>query len=924
MLQKIRFVYAIAWKRLTAQPGLALSTVIGLTVVIALAMSIPVYASAVYYQAFIEELSSPNADIVRPPFSFVFSFSGNSAENLTWNDLAPADSYLSNGGELGLPLDFSVRQVKTGNYPMYREDHLEGDPVARLRFGFVSDLADHITLLEGALPDEETGEVASVLVSVPAAFDYGLRVGEHYDVKVGYTTPAGERAETVVPVQISGVWQPTDSQSPYWMNKPSLYYDYLLMSESVFVEHITPLLANRSYVFDWYLVMDGSSVTSDAAGPLLTDIGRTEREAEVQLNSTRMMISPREELQRYIANANLLTVQLYAFGVPVIGLLLAFIWLTSALAVSRRQGEIAVLRSRGATAGQIVAIAALEASLLGGIAFLAGLPLSLFFAQLVSKTRSFLDFSSPVSLYIHITTSALLFGLLVVLLALVAQVIPTIGAARMTVTTYKQQRSRLSQAPWWQRVWLDVLLLIPAGYGAYVLVGQGGISTGDPVANPLLFLVSALGTLALTLLFLRLLPVLMSLLAWIVGRSGSVALLTAVRHLARRPGLYTMPLFLFILTLALSAFTATLAQTLDRHLQDTAYYQLGADAVFLDFGVEVLGMPTLAQRYIFPPVSDYAQTPLVYTVTRVGQMSASSSLDGYGQNGRFLAVDRFDFAQVAFWRGDFAGRSLGALMNELATNPDGVLLPRDLIETYSLDIGDPVYVSITSDLSGVRATLPLRVVGSFDLFPTWYPADGPLFVGNLDYVFERAGGDFPYYVWLDADPALTRSQLNAPEWQPIALNQPDYQIAKEEQRPERQGVFGLLSVGFLGAALLTVLGLLLYLQFSFQQRYIELGVLRAIGLSTQQMVWFLAWELCFIVLSGLLTGTLLGAIISLFTIPYLQVGSGVPPYIVQIAWPMVMRIYLLFFGLFVVALTALIVSLRRIRIFQAIKLGEVA
>lgn len=924
MLQKIRFVYAIAWKRLIAQPGLALSAIIGLAVVIGLAMSIPVYASAVYYQAFIQELSSPNADIVRPPFSFVFSFSGNSVDDLTWGDLAPADAYLSSGGSLGLPLDFNVRQVRTGNYSMHREGRLDDAAVARLRFGFLSGVTDHVTLLEGALPGEASEGVVPVMVTVPAAFDYGLRVGERYDVRVAHITPTGERAETVVPVLISGVWQPADPQSPYWMNKPSLYYDYLLMPEVTFVEQIAPLLANRSYVFDWYLVMDGSGVTSDAAGPLLADIGRTERETDVRLNAVRMMVSPREELQRYIENANLLTVQLYAFGVPVIGLLLAFVWLTSALAVSRRQGEIAVLRSRGATAGQIVAIAVLEASLLGGIALLAGLPLSLLFARLVSKTRSFLDFSSPVSLNIHITTSALLFGLVVILLALTAQVIPTIGAARMTVTTYKQERGRMSRAPWWQRAWLDVLLLIPAGYGAYMLAGQGGLSTGDPFANPLLFLVSALGTLALTLLFLRLLPVLMSLLAWFIGRTGSVALLTAVRHLARRPGLYTMPLFLFILTLGLSAFTATLAQTLDRHLRDTAYYALGADAVFLDFGVEVLGMPTLAQRYVFAPVSDYAQTPLAYIATRVGQMSASSSLDGYGEGGRFIGVDRYDFGQVAFWRGDFAAESLGALMNALAANPDGVLLPRSLAETYSLETGDPVYVSITSDLSGVRATLPLRMVGTFDLFPTWYPTNGPLFVGNLDYVFERAGGDFPYYVWFDADPALTRSQLNAPEWQPIALNQPDYQIGIEEQRPERQGVFGLLSVGFLGAALLTVLGLLLYLQFSFQQRYIELGVLRAIGLSTQQMSWFLAWELCFIVLSGLLTGTLLGAVISQFTIPYLQIGSGVPPYIVQIAWPMVMRIYLLFFGLFAVALTVLVLSLRRIRIFQAIKLGEVA
>ena len=69
------------------------------------------------------------------------------------------------------------------------------------------------------------------------------------------------------------------------------------------------------------------------------------------------------------------------------------------------------------------------------------------------------------------------------------------------------------RAPWWQRAWLDVLLLIPAAYGAYLLRQQGSIATtsvtggtAGPFDNPLLFLVPALVTLALTLILLRILP----------------------------------------------------------------------------------------------------------------------------------------------------------------------------------------------------------------------------------------------------------------------------------------------------------------------------------------------------------------------------------------------------------------------------------
>jgi putative ABC transport system permease protein len=142
-------------------------------------------------------------------------------------------------------------------------------------------------------------------------------------------------------------------------------------------------------------------------------------------------------------------------------------------------------------------------------------------------------------------------------------------------------------------------------------------------------------------------------------------------------------------------------------------------------------------------------------------------------------------------------------------------------------------------------------------------------------------------------------------------------------------LFGVLSVGFMAAAALTVLGFLLYAFFSFRRRFIELGVLRAIGLSSWQMTVFLAWELAFLLLIGAAAGTGLGAWVSNLFIPYLQTSSGgaetqFPPFVVAIDWLSVIRIYALFGLLFVAALAGLAVLLMRIKVFQAVKLGETA
>jgi putative ABC transport system permease protein len=203
-------------------------------------------------------------------------------------------------------------------------------------------------------------------------------------------------------------------------------------------------------------------------------------------------------------------------------------------------------------------------------------------------------------------------------------------------------------------------------------------------------------------------------------------------------------------------------------------------------------------------------------------------------------------------------------------------------------------------------------------------------VGNLETIFAQTGGDLPYDVWLATagepdqaglDQALDDRQLFNWRW-----TEPYSTISLEQRRPDRQGVFGLLSVGFIAAALLTVLGFFMYALFSLRQRFITLGILRAVGLTQRHMTLFIAFELAFLIVTGLTLGTGLGVLVSQQFIPYLQIGASAtdltPPYLVEIAWPAVVEIYILFTLMFVVALTVLASILRRMRIFQAIKLGE--
>jgi len=817
-------------------------------------------------------------------------------------------------------------------------------------FATVSDLDQHVQVREGHWPavagDGDPGvpagdSIVEVLVHERVALDFGWQVGETYLARHG---------DVQVPIRIAGTWAPLDARAKFWS---APLEELALVPEQTFAGRLSPYLGGEVYLGVWQVVADGGGLHAGDVAPLLARVETLQERSEARLPRVVLDDSPVEPLQVYQRGVPGLTFLLFAFSVPILGLLLAFIGLVVGLYVAGQRNQIAVLRSRGATRWQVVGIAALEGLLLGALALLVGSPLGVLIAWLIGRARSFLNFTAPPELRVGLTWQTLAVGAVAVGLALVAQLLPTWSAAGHTIVTYKREQARALRPPWWQRAWLDGLLLLPTAYGFYILRQQGslaaagGTAVHDLFQDPLLFLTPSLGLFALTLFLVRLLPLVMRAAAWLAARTNSVGLLLASRQLSRAPGRFSAPLMLLTLTLSLSAFTASLAQTLDGHLSKQMYYKAGADLrlaeVGLSTGVVAGGS---GPRWLFRPLESHLQVPGVLAVTRVGRYPVVVLSNPAPTSGVFVGLDRLEFPRVAYWQPDLAPASLGGLMNELALSPDGVLVTRDFLAAQGLRVGDFVNLIVTA--YDEPTNLMLKIVGALDLFPTWYPGDGPLFVGDLEPFFTQAGRVYPYEVWFKTHPNADQRRIVATVRGLTALLDPGVdpagvvedglnvvvtdwesaplEILAQQRRPERQGLFGLLSVGFIASALLTVLGFFLYALASFRRRFIELGVLRAVGLSLKQMTVLLAWELAALILVGMAAGTALGVCVSAWFIPYLQVGveasSHYPPFVVAIAWPAILRIYLLFALLFLAALAGLTTLLLRMKIFQAVKLGE--
>jgi len=943
----------IAGKRLLAQRGLALATLAGLVVAMALVMSIPLYAEAIYYRMLSAGLFSDaprgrGEEALRPPVALLFRYTGSFTGPRQWSDIGPLDAYFDAPVYRDLRLSpaanaQSARLFNSGLFGFFpaQDADVVTDKPPQIQVGLatIGHPEQHLALVDGNfLADipHPTGAF-DILVSRAIADQMGVQVGETY---IAYDLRAMRRFEanpTKFEMRVAGIWEPADSRAEFWEYSQLPLDNLLFVAETTFAQRISPALNDEIYQALWYLPLDAEEIYVSDIPPLLTRIALLQRQATRLLPGTTLDVSPVKVLERYQAAATALTTLLYAFSVPIVALIVAFVALMIALTVERQRNQIAALRSRGATAAQVSAITLLEGGLLGGLALLLALPLSLLIAYSIGQVRSFLDFTLATDLRVGLTWATARFGVAALALLLIAQVTPTLSAAQHTIVTYKRERARALRPPWWQRAWLDVLLLLPAGYGAYLLRQQGRLVAtvdtlpADPLQNPLLFLVPALSIFALTLLLLRVLPWLMKTLAWLGAQTRSVGFLLAARQLARAPGVYAAPLGLLILTLSLATYTASLAATLDNHLHDQQFYWVGADAGLIDAGDEIElgdGATGNVTRWRFLPVSEYRRLPGVQAAARVGRYDARVQTGAGFKAGAFIGVDRVDFAQVAFWRDDFAAASLGELMNQLAIADNGALLPRDFMATHVYNVGDTVNVAVQA--YGQSAMLSLKIVGSFDYFPSWYPELGPLVVGNLDHFFQQAQTQLPYRVWLRTQPEVDYAQLADDAWKmnlgAQGLLASPLRILNAQRLPERQGLFGLLSVGFGAAAVLTALGFMLYALFSFRQRAVELGVLRAVGLSTRAMTGFIAWELIFLLFIGSIAGTGLGIWASHTFVPFLQIGGDLtahtPPFIVEIAWPAILRLYALFAALFVFALGALVRSLVKMKLFQAIKMGE--
>lgn len=814
-----------------------------------------------------------------------------------------------------------------------------------ISIGMMTDLPEHSELVAGEFySSDEPGEdgVIDAVLSERALMELNLLLGDEVSFPE-VLDPSGNP----IRIRIAGVFRNRSSDDIFWVRTPSSYQDVCFISPALFESYFLQgdeleYGVNASY----YVLLDYTAMRGDQAQQILSvaDAYRAEFNGRTIQNYRDNFSAV---LTDYLEIAKKVNVTLWVLQTPIFALLAAFIFMVSRQMLEMEQNEIAVIKSRGAGRGQIFTIYLLESLILSVIAFAIGVPLGAYICQVIGSANAFLEFVRRSALPVEIHADALLFAAAASLLSIVAMVLPAVRYAKTSIVGHKQRKNRRSSTPMWQKLGLDFLLLAVSLYGLYTFNNQRGILAQRVLEgaslDPLLFVSSSLFMIGAGLLMVRVLPAVVWLIFSLFKRLWSPALYASFLRVLRTRSSQGFIMVFLIMTIALGVFNAQAARTINQNMEDNLRYTIGADVVLQESwennGMQVAEDPSLELLYEEPDYGRYTALKghgiealaQVY-VNRSATMSVSG---GTLRDVQVMGIHTKDFGETAWFKDSLSDIHWYNYLNAISQNSRAVLLSRNFQTEYGYELGDTINYRNSSGDS-VRGI----VYGFVDYFPGYVPvtyslgSDGLyqekqtyLIVAHLAQL-QASWGVAPYQIWIKNEDGSSYIYDFAEEngLSYTVFRDSDAELVERKNDPVLQGTNGILTVGFIVVLLLCCVGFLIYWILSIQSRALQFGIFRAMGMSMREVISMLLNEQLFISGLSIAVGALVGHLTARLYMPLIQLAyaasdNALPLEVVRYAADDI-RLFSVVGGMMLLCMVILGVLISRMKIAQALKLGE--
>lgn len=815
-----------------------------------------------------------------------------------------------------------------------------------MRIASMSDLLKHVNILAGeAYSDKVLDDGAMpVILSQSAMTKLDVVLGDEIEY-AKFQNGDGSNMK----VKIVGVFDAKDYEDSYWVQSPSEYYLEAFMSPELFKSKFINLKGqNFNINGQWNLVYDYESIRPSDVNSLVSN---TEDMCYGKGSNRNSEIKEPEYLavlKDYQTAAKKVSTTLLILQIPVMALLLAFIFMISRQMLDLEQNEIALLKSRGSSKLQILFIYFLQSAILSVGSSIVGVPLGYFLTKALGSTNGFLEFIQRKALHVTLSGSVFLYTLGAIIISIAFMVLPVIKDANVTIVNVKH-KNKGNKPNIFSRVYLDVILLVISLYGLYSFTARKSelmtsMLEGQSI-DPFLFICSSLFIVSASLVALRLQPLLIKLVYYIGRKAWKPAFFASFLQIIRTRKKQSFMMVFLMFTVSLGIFNSTVARTILSNSEKGIKYSTGADLVleqpWEDNSLLMQYYTDLELTYTEPDFGVYENMKGVQSATKVYKNDEIKTSYGKNDGGSevkttLMGIDTKSFGEtVSKFQTDLLPVHINRYLNSLAKRSDAVLLSMNYHTNYGVRLGDTI--NYTND-EGVEAEGV--VYGFVDYFPSYIEeshtlseedtlvtTENYLIVANLAQV-QQTFGLRPYQVWLKTNGSskfiydyAKKNNITYSTFEDVSSKMVDV-----KNDALFQGTNGILTMSFIVILILCCTGFLIYWILSIRQRELLFGVFRAMGMTKREVIQMLVNEQIFSSGLSIVIGTVIGLLASKLFVPLVQIfyastDQAIPLEVVNQAIDMI-RLFSIIGIVIVVCMVVLGKLISKINISQALKLGE--
>ena len=550
--------------------------------------------------------------------------------------------------------------------------------------------------------------------------------------------------------------------------------------------------------------------------------------------------SAADETEEIKSDLSFLSIALLVFaGVAVVvgGFL---IFNTFSITIAQRIREFGLLRTLGASRGQILGSVFIEAVAIGILGSLLGLAGGLAFAPAINALFETVGIDLPNTGTVLATRTVIVALMVGIVITLLSALSPALRATRVTPMAALHEAELPGSRRRGRIVSTLGVLLVAVGI-ALVCIGLfGGIESSSSAAG--LMGLGAAATLFGVAIFS---PALVRPLASVAGkpmeRLRGLTGRLARENAMRKPGRTAATAAALMIGLALVSFVTVFAAGISNSIDDAIDTLIEGDIV-------------VQNQDGFSPIpaavaDDVAGVEGIEKVTSLGYSTAQ--VEGVSGDQRMSGVDPAGIEGLL----DFNVTD-GAGPADLGR--DEAVIDQAFGESDGVEVGDTLEVLTPS---GSRVSY--EAVGAVK--------DNADFLGSFIVTGDALREDFDYRqaatvvagIADGGDQAATEERVKqlVDERYPIAEAQ-DPEELKETQRESINQLLGLIYALLALAVIVSIFGIVNTLALSIHERTRELGLLRAIGMSRRQVRRVIRYEAVITALIGAILGSILGIVFS--------------------------------------------------------------